>query len=109
MIRVSTLIIIAFLISSCERTAEQFELKSPDGTIAVQLEMKDNSPHYSIRIDGEEVIKSSALGFDLISIPKLSAPLTILQQSTSENKSTWSQVLGEDKEITDNHYFARFQ
>ena len=65
MIRVSTLIIIAFLISSCERTAEQFKLKSPDGTIAVQLEMKDNSPHYSIRIDGEEVIKSSALGFDI--------------------------------------------
>ncbi|NQV14711.1 glycoside hydrolase family 97 protein [bacterium] len=109
MIRLSILITMALLLNSCNKAVDSFQLASPDGTILVQLEIIDRSPHYSVSIDGEQVIKPSALGFKLSQGPVYYGYVNLKQTASALNNSTWEQVLGEDKQILDHNNYAKFQ
>jgi len=83
------------------------ELKSPDGRIAVNFDLKDISnskgcPVYSVSYDGRPVLVESRMGLKLRDV-SLTRNLRVVGQTASASDTTWKPLLAERSTIRD-HY-----
>lgn len=83
--------------------ANAVEVKSPDGKVAVDFDVKNGVPTYSMTFDGKTVIKPSTLGLELVNANDLMDGFNIVGSETSAFDETWQPVWGETKDIR-NHY-----
>ena len=79
------------------------EIKSPNGQISVNFELKEGVPTYRVDYKGKPVIKESKLGLELRDGGNLMDGFEQIKSSTSTFDETWTPVWGEVKEIR-NHY-----
>ncbi len=78
-------------------------LKSPDGSLLLQVEIKEGTPIYQLSYRERPVIKPSHLGLELKDEPNLTSGFVVSQTETSTFDETWEPVWGEVKSIR-NHY-----
>ncbi len=109
MIRLIFIISLALALINCQGAIESYDMTSPDGSIVVHLSLIDESPHYSVSIDGEQILNPSELDFKLKGGPVYYGTTHLKQIDAATNKSAWEQVLGEDKQILDYNNYSRFQ
>ncbi|MDE5638879.1 MAG: glycoside hydrolase family 97 protein [Odoribacter sp.] len=79
------------------------ELKSPDGNLVLQAEVKDGRPLYILDYKQRPVIKPSYLGLELKNDKDLMSGFTVVGEEVSTFDETWQPVWGEVKSIR-NHY-----
>ena len=84
-------------------TANGEVIKSPDGKVAVDFDVKDGRPVYSMTFNGKTVIKPSTLGLELAGDTDLMDGFRLKDTETSEFDETWQPVWGETRDIR-NHY-----
>lgn len=94
---------ITFLFSAAVLCAAAEEIKSPDGKITVNVEVKDGVPEYSMTFDGKTVIKPSRLGLELVNDKDLMSGFEIAGIKTTSFDETWQPVWGETKDIRNNY------
>ena len=95
------LLFIAILCSGMIASGEV--LKSPDGVLKMQFELKGGVPHYQLHFDGKPVIKPSRLGFELKSKEDLLEGFSVKNIERATFDKTWEPVWGEWKEIRENY------
>jgi alpha-glucosidase len=88
-------------------SASASELKSPDGNLVVDVELKDLGPEhgcpvYRVAYKGRDVLKDSRLGLDLEQGP-LVADLQIAGEARRQVNEAWKPVCGE-RDVIPNHY-----
>lgn len=91
------------LLSFAVFTANGEVIKSPDGKVAVDFNVKDGRPVYSMTFDGKTVIKPSTLGLELVGDTDLMDGFRLKGTEVSEFDETWQPVWGETRDIR-NHY-----
>lgn len=79
------------------------ELKSPDGNLVLQADVKDGRPVYRLDYKQRPVVKESYLGLELKNDKDLMSDFAVTGTRTSAFDETWQPVWGEVKEIR-NHY-----
>lgn len=79
------------------------ELKSPDGNLVLQAEVKNGRPMYALDYKQRPVIKPSYLGLELKNDKDLMSDFSIVSEQISTFDETWQPVWGEVKNIR-NHY-----
>lgn len=79
------------------------ELKSPDGNLVLQAEVKDGRPLYTLDYKQRPVIRPSYLGLELKNDKDLMSGFTLAGEEVSTFDETWQPVWGEVKSIR-NHY-----
>lgn len=79
------------------------ELKSPNGNLVLQADVKDGCPVYRLDYKNRPVIKESRLGLELKNEKDLRSDFRIAEVHTSAFDETWQPVWGEVKDIR-NHY-----
>ncbi|MCX4290723.1 MAG: glycoside hydrolase family 97 protein [Odoribacter sp.] len=79
------------------------ELKSPDGNLVLQAEVKNGRPVYALNYKQRPVIKSSYLGLELKNDKDLMSGFSVAGEQISTFDETWQPVWGEVKNIR-NHY-----
>jgi len=98
------LLLIAFALAAVPATpVSAATVASPAGVLAVDFELRDGAPHYSVRRFDEVVIESSRLGLDLADEPSLAEGLELLDQRKRSVDETWTQPWGETAEVR-NHF-----
>lgn len=101
--KVYGLVALAILaLTSCAKDDEPV-VKSPDGSIAVKVETIDNQLYYSVRVDGEDVVLPSRLGFELMGGNILGDHTEILSVEHSKARGSWESVWGEKRVMQDNY------
>lgn len=93
----------AFLLAGFAFVANAEVVKSPDGKVAVDFDVKNGVPTYSMTFNGKTVIKPSALGLELVDAPDLMDGFSLKGTETSTFDETWQPVWGETRDIR-NHY-----
>lgn len=78
-------------------------VESPDGNVAVDVDVVRGKPTYSMTYKGKPVIKPSTLGLELTDVPSLTDGFVITGTSTDSKDETWHPVWGENMDIR-NHY-----
>lgn len=84
-------------------TSQAEEMKSPDGNMSLQFEVKGGIPVYWLTYKNKTVIAESRLGLELQKDKSLMDDFVVLEQDTSSFDENWQPVWGEEKEIR-NHY-----
>ena len=79
------------------------EVTSPDGAIRLSFELQGTVPTYSVAYQGNTIIKTSRLGYDLDGLADLLEGFTLIGEERSTFDETWTPVWGENREIR-NHY-----
>ncbi len=79
------------------------ELKSPDGNLVLQAEVKNGHPVYALNYKQRPVIKPSYLGLELKNDKDLMSGFSVAGEQISTFDETWQPVWGEVKNIR-NHY-----
>ena len=79
------------------------ELKSPDGNLVLQAEVKNGRPVYALNYKQRPVIKPSYLGLELKNDKDLMSGFSVAGEQISTFDETWQPVWGEVKNIR-NHY-----
>ena len=79
------------------------ELKSPNGNLVLQADVKDGCPVYRLDYKNRPVIKESRLGLEVKNEKDLRRDFRIAEVHTSAFDETWQPVWGEVKDIR-NHY-----
>ena len=93
----------AFLLAGFAFVANAEVVKSPDGKVAVDFDVKNGVPTYSMTFNGKTVIKPSALGLELVDAPDFMDGFSLKGTETSTFDETWQPVWGETRDIR-NHY-----
>ncbi len=93
------------LLASLAAAAEAVQLKSPDGNLAVAVDIKDVGaakacPVYSVTYKGRTIVAESRLGLELKQ-GALNAGLRIVGQSSRQHDMTWRPVCAERETIRD--------
>ena len=83
--------------------AQATELRSPDGSFRLQVEVKEGVPVYKLELDGQPVIAESRLGLEIKRLEPLTGGFKLIKVEESSFDETWEPVWGEFKEIR-NHY-----
>ena len=100
-IRILSLITTSIIFFSC--TSKSLQMNSPDKSITVLFSVDEGQPRYSITKHGKPVIESSAMGFVLRDLTDRGTKYKLLSSERSSADTTWEQVWGEFKYITDRH------
>lgn len=79
------------------------ELKSPNGNLILQADVKEGRPVYRLDYKQRPVVKESYLGLELKNDKDLMSGFTIAGTKLSAFDETWQPVWGEVKDIR-NHY-----
>ncbi|MCM1030334.1 MAG: glycoside hydrolase family 97 protein [Oscillibacter sp.] len=79
------------------------ELKSPDGNLVLQAEVKNGRPVYTLDYKQRPVIKPSYLGLELKNDKDLMSGFSVVGEEISTFDETWQPVWGEVRNIR-NHY-----
>src|ERR1035437_290427 len=96
-----TLLLIVCLFSGILLMAT--DLKSPNGTLLLNVEVKDGVPTYRLDYKNRPVIKQSRLGLELKKDHNLIDGFTMNNSTTSTFDETWQPVWGEVKSIRNNY------
>ena len=83
--------------------AHATQITSPSGLIALNAEVVDSVPVYSVTYKGKPVILPSKLGLELADGPDMMDGFCQTAVESSSFDETWQPVWGENKEIR-NHY-----
>jgi len=75
------------------------EVTSPDGAIRLSFELQGTVPTYSVTYQGNTIIKTSRLGYDLDGLADLLEGFTLIGEERSTFDETWTPVWGENREI----------
>ena len=85
-------------------TATGQDLQSPDANLSLHFKLSETQqPTYQLSYKGQPVVSESKLGFTIQPAINYSQHFTIKRISYSESNTTWQPVLGENKEIHDQH------
>ena len=79
------------------------EVTSPDGAIRLSFELQGTVPTYSVSYQGNTIIKTSRLGYDLDGLADLLEGFTLIGEERSTFDETWTPVWGENREIRNNY------
>ena len=98
-----SLILIALLISACEKN-EKIKVLSPDEKIQVTFGINDSSAiYYTVEYNDSFIIQSSEMGFRFDKEIGFGKNLEILSFSEMEVNQTWTPVYGERSEVPDKY------
>ena len=78
-------------------------VKSPDGQLELNFELKDGTPYYRLNRKDKVVLRDSKLGLRLKDVPSLLGGFELKNKETKTVNEKWNPVLGEVKTIV-NHY-----
>lgn len=79
-------------------------LHSPDGNLTLNFRLNtDGTPVYTLQYKGKEVIKESKMGFTLRPDFTFNNHFAITDTRFNENNTTWQPVLGQYRDIRDQH------
>ncbi|WP_321518932.1 glycoside hydrolase family 97 protein [uncultured Bacteroides sp.] len=79
-------------------------LKSPDGNLILTFQLNDKgTPVYKLQYKGKTVIEESKMGFIINSPVPFNDNFTITSTKFNSSNEVWQPVLGQQKEIRDNH------
>jgi hypothetical protein len=102
----------AFSLTVADETAAQVTegndaatqtLTSPDGTVAVTVDVADGTPSYSVIHNGTPVIENSTLGFAFENQPMFHDGIDVTGTERSVTDTTWTPVWDQYDEIRE-HY-----
>jgi len=93
------------------RAAEPLTLTSPDGTLAITLEVKSNPQpylpgdraYYRVAYKGAPVLADSPLGLDFLGAPALDHGFEVVGADRKSHDATWENRLGAQRVVPD-HY-----
>ena len=93
---------LALYMQSCGNGSQALE--SPSGNIRLDFALtQTGQPQYSVTFDGEEIVKPSTLGFELVDGSRIAEGFKVDGVSRSSNDSYWVPVWGENDSIRDNY------
>ena len=80
------------------------QVSSPDGKLLVNFDLEEGgAPAYSASFDGQEIVASSNLGFQMEKFGELTNGFKMTAHHESEHNETWAPVWGEQDSVV-NHY-----
>jgi hypothetical protein len=86
---------------------------SPDGRLAVTVDVSDGTPTYSVAVDGTTHVERSALGFDFQNQATFgagaaaSADVTVTGSETGRTTETWEPVWGQYDRVSEQYTALR--
>lgn len=83
--------------------AQAQSVKSPDGQLELNFELKEGTPFYRLNRKDKVVLRNSRLGLRLKDVPSLLGGFEVKNKETKTVNESWNPVLGEVKTIV-NHY-----
>lgn len=95
--------LLAALLACAGLGAKADEVKSPNGEIVLNVDVKEGVPVYRLDYKQRPIVKESRLGLELKDGKNLTGGFTVADSQTSAFDETWKPVWGEEKEIR-NHY-----
>lgn len=78
-------------------------IKSPNGEMALNVELKNGVPVYQLNYKNQPVIKESKLGLELKDGKNLTEGFELTKKETSSFDESWTPVWGEVKTIRNNY------
>ena len=93
----------------CPAVMRATDVKSPDGSLVVSVDLQNGTPVYKVNYDKREVVKKSKLGFELYEnfqdrkVIDFQNNFEKLKEVTSTFDDTWSPVWGEESSIRNNY------
>lgn len=79
-------------------------IESPDGKIIVSFQLENETPCYSVTVDGQEFIRKSRLGLEMEGSPRFKDAFKEFYTEKKYKKPyVWEQPWGENKVIHDHH------
>ncbi|PIQ08555.1 MAG: alpha-glucosidase [Ignavibacteriales bacterium CG18_big_fil_WC_8_21_14_2_50_31_20] len=98
-------ILVFFATTSCTSSNNEVEIVySPSKNIEVSFQLlKDGTPTYSINFNGENIIKTSKLGFDFKRLSSIKDNFKIVDVQKNSFNETWEMPWGEAKEVVNNY------
>ena len=91
-----------FMLASCAGGPQ--ELSSPSGNIKLNFRLTDaGQPEYSVTFDGEEIVRPSAMGFELVNGENIVQGFKVDKVTRTSSDSYWVPVWGENDSIRDNY------
>lgn len=95
--KTSLLTLAAIALASASCSQQGTVVKSPDGSIAVEINRTDSAFTYAVTVDGNQLILPSRLGFVAQGLtPSKDATMSVAHSSAD---TVWHQPWGENKEI----------
>ena len=95
---------VVFIPLLCACTGSKQDISSPSGNIEVSFDLTETGqPRYSVVFDGEEIIKPSTLGFELLDGGKIADNFKVDKVTRSSSDTYWKPVWGENDSIRDNY------
>ena len=80
------------------------QVSSPDGKLLVNFNLEEGgTPAYSASFDGQEIVATSNLGFQMEKFGELTNGFKMTAHHESEHNETWAPVWGEQDSVV-NHY-----
>lgn len=99
-ILLALLLILTLLISACSYGPQNSEeITSPDGQISLTFSLNNDSAYYAVSRNGNPVIASSKLGFNLDEMVGFAGDFKIDGFETSSFSEKWEQPWGEKREV----------
>lgn len=86
-----------------ESAVTTFAVASPDGLSAVQFQLADGKPTYTVTRRGETLVETSRLGLELADGKSLAEGFVVTGVGSDSSDSTWEQPWGEVRKVRD-HY-----
>ena len=100
-IRHSLFLLSAGMLAACSGGGTE-KLQSPDGNVVVDFKLaEDGTPTYSVTFEGEEIVKSSSMGFEFKDAAPMLSGFKVVKTTRDSGDETWTPVWGETKEIRD--------
>lgn len=91
-------------VCSCGNGGNVEELSSPSGNIRLTFCLDSvGQPQYAVTLDGEEIVRPSTMGFELIDGSTIARGFKIDKTTRTSNDSYWVPVWGENDSIRDNY------
>jgi len=103
--KIIAFILVFFATTSCTSSNNEVEIVySPSKNIEVSFQLlKDGTPTYSINFNGENIIKTSKLGFDFKRLSSIKDNFKIVDVQKNSFNETWEMPWGEAKEVVNNY------
>ncbi len=93
----------AGILTACSQGGP-LQVSSPDGKLLVNFNLEEGgAPAYSASFDGEEIVATSYLGFQMEKFGALTSGFKMTAHHESEHNETWAPVWGEQDSVV-NHY-----
>lgn len=83
--------------------SQAFEVKSPDGKIAVYVN-NNEILSYSVSFNGKEVVNPSDLGFEFLDEPPMKGNFEVSARNTNTIRESWVPVVKSKHAVVENHH-----